>query len=671
MKYSEQKLISLILMTVLTNKIFPQQLGSARGIGIAAYTALTGGIYSVDWNPGGLSTMKDWEFGISNSVVTSRGRANTSLQSAGTGTKLTDNQYAAAIYSPGKLLEFVSPAVLNIYDSAGNPIRTKFDQKITYSQSYSFGYCYSPGNFSVGLSARYFDGSVSDTKYYFDSNYAIQSQVDEYKTSVWTFDIGGLSPIAESWTVGIIFKNLFEMREKELPGEMQAYNLKLTKSVRFGAAFCGFEDLSLGAEGDTRRNMRFGFEWQPVGWFRLRNGLYYAGARRLEAVGAGIGIFIKPLRFDIGYLTFPDKNYRSGTISLDNFTSASFEDIDYTPFTPDQVSVSATLNLGRAKEALARIEYVEMLSEVFPASRQIYAFRPLARARVRNVSAKPISAKLSFYIGEIMNLPTETRAYAIAPGELLEIPLYAVFNDLISDVKKFSIYDGTVYVNAEVSSDYDDRYRTRVLVRGRNDWDGDVMNLRYFVTPVDPEIIKYSRNALSRHKSLLDTVSSVAQNIKKAKFIFDAFGERLLYIHDPRENKDFVQYPSETLSLHGGDCDDMTVCYASLLMSAGMNTAFVDVIPPESPENSHIYMMFDTGIEAKDASLISENRKRYVLRKNEKGNETVWLPVETTAIKNGFDAAWSTGAEEYYQDAEIGLGLVKGWMRVVDLVTGF
>ena len=111
----------------------------------------------------------------------------------------------------------------------------------------------------------------------------------------------------------------------------------------------------------------------------------------------------------------------------------------------------------------------------------------------------------------------------------------------------------------------------------------------------------------------------------------------------------------------------MTAAYTSLLMSVGISVAFIDVVPPKQPSDSHIYLMFDTGIPASRASVVSENPKRYVIKRNDQGKETIWLPIETTAIKHGFDAAWETGAEEYFQDVEIGLGVVKGWVKLIDV----
>ena len=70
---------------------------------------------------------------------------------------------------------------------------------------------------------------------------------------------------------------------------------------------------------------------------------------------------------------------------------------------------------------------------------------------------------------------------------------------------------------------------------------------------------------------------------------------------------------------------------------------------------------------ASEAYVISDNAKRYVTRNNARGLATVWIPVETTVIDGGFDSAWIAGAKEYYNDVEVNLGLVKGWVRIVDI----
>ena len=56
-----------------------------------------------------------------------------------------------------------------------------------------------------------------------------------------------------------------------------------------------------------------------------------------------------------------------------------------------------------------------------------------------------------------------------------------------------------------------------------------------------------------------------------------------------------------------------------------------------------------------------------MLRRNKTGQETVWIPLETTVISRGFDEAWTAGAQEYFEGVELGLGLAKGWVQIVDV----
>jgi hypothetical protein len=266
-----------------------------------------------------------------------------------------------------------------------------------------------------------------------------------------------------------------------------------------------------------------------------------------------------------------------------------------------------------------------------------------------------------------MDAPTESQAVFLQPGEEQKVPLTAVFNDLVRSVPAMTVKEGVVYVSAQLASEYDDRFQTRVLLYGKNDWDGDVLTLRYFVTPDDPAVLRYTRDILLQHRDSIAGAGKDLEAFQKARLLFNAFADKLVYVSDPKQSADYVQYPPETLQLRGGDCDDMTVCFSSLLNSMGVSTAFVDVVPPEDSTRGHIYLLFDTGLNPQFGGSISTNPKRYVIRKNSKGAETIWIPVETTVIARGFDDAWTTGAQEWFDDVEIGLGMVKGWVRIVDV----
>src|SRR5262249_22115755 len=84
-----------------------------------------------------------------------------------------------------------------------------------------------------------------------------------------------------------------------------------------------------------------------------------------------------------------------------------------------------------------------------------------------------------------------------------------------------------------------------------------------------------------------------------------------------------------------GDCDDTSVLMAALLGNVGVPTRLVDV-------PGHLFLMADTGVHA---------GKRMGLSVDEGLTQVVddegWIPIETTAMSQGFIDAWRIGAERY------------------------
>jgi hypothetical protein len=97
---------------------------------------------------------------------------------------------------------------------------------------------------------------------------------------------------------------------------------------------------------------------------------------------------------------------------------------------------------------------------------------------------------------------------------------------------------------------------------------------------------------------------------------------------------DHIQYPAQTLQSKAGDCDDLTVLYASLLENAGIATALVDY-------PGHIFLLFDSGIGRQESYKLPLEEQRYVVH-----GERLWIPVEVTRVDRSFDAAWQAGLAE-------------------------
>ena len=145
-------------------------------------------------------------------------------------------------------------------------------------------------------------------------------------------------------------------------------------------------------------------------------------------------------------------------------------------------------------------------------------------------------------------------------------------------------------------------------------------------------------------------------NIGKAAILFDGMGAYSLSyqadqktpfanVSDDKTIFDTVQYPSELLykeegvNTKIGDCDDLTVLYASLLENLSIDTAFLEA---NDPGKGHIYLMFDSGIPSDHVEDHFLSSSEYVAWEGR-----IWIPVETTMFGFTFGDAWRNGVAEY------------------------
>jgi hypothetical protein len=214
------------------------------------------------------------------------------------------------------------------------------------------------------------------------------------------------------------------------------------------------------------------------------------------------------------------------------------------------------------------------------------------------------------------------------------------------------------------SEETDVTIQKAALINGMNSWDGNVSNLRYFIMRDVDYSVNYSKKILSENKSTLDTIPSALSSFYKAKFIYDYFVKQLVYTSDPRATAEYVQFPEQTVELKGGDCDDLSVAYASLLESVGVQTALVDY--KNDGRLRHVNVLINTELSPLQARLITSNDSKYFIRKNEQGNDQVWIPIETTSLTN-FEEAWNIGVKKFNRDAIDELGIAKGNIEIIDV----
>ncbi len=656
--------LSMAVSTACTQAVF-----SPRATALGAYGPLVQDARGFTANPAGLVGMKDWDLYTSTYTATSSSGGGFVFSGFGIGKRFFGDNALGLQYTPGTTLDVLQP-----FSFVVSGLNFASTREITYTEPLAIAYAYRlTDRISFGAEARMKTEKITDTQFSLrainDSLNAVVPVQDVVSRTTWSADLGVRWTPVGNVSLSALGRGLLRTSGGGISSSYDSYTLPVDRALEVGAAWTLIPSLTIAGEGSTIGEGSFGVEWLPGLNIAARGGLYAGdgGGRFIDAVALGAGWSYLFLEADASFLFFTDRSTRRGTIDVSSFDPSGIKDIAISPYSGNTASISIRAMLGSVRESLVKIEGVEMLGGIYPSAYQSLAYRPIGRVRVLNTSQKPVQARASFYVDRLMDVPTESGPVSIQPGASADIPLTAVLNDRIRGVPAITIREGTVSVSAAPEGEEEDRIRTRILIHGRNDWDGSSGSLRYFVTPDEPEVIRTAREILLKGKDSLAGIPPEMGPLRRAKVLCDDFSGRLVYVSDPKHLTEFVQYPVETLASRSGDCTDMTVCFASLLSSVGISTAFVDVVPPKQPEKSHIFFLFDTGLRPKFGDRVSSNPKRYIVRKSRTGQETIWIPIESTAITRGFEEAWTEGAQQYFDDVEIGLGVVQGWVHIVDV----
>ena len=650
----------IFALSMLTSTTHTQSVISPRALSLSSYAPSVRDVRGFTLNPAGLAFVRDWDF---QAVTYKSFHSSTDglvFHGFSLAKRFLEHHALAVQYAPGTTLEFSYPPQI-----IGNNIGSD-ETTVLYDEPASLAYAFLPAEqLSVGLSSSLKREIIKQQVIRTGTEKLFEEE--EHRGQSWHFDLGVLWRQSDNLSISLAGRELFHIAASALPIEYDTLRLSTNRMLEAGASYRILPQLIGNVSISSRWNAGIGFEWSATKSLSFTGGLYYDKNQSpsFAAFSAGVGWSYDVFAIEASFLRFVDQSNRGGQIPAQGFDPSSIRNINLNPYTTDRLSVGVKVIFGNVRESLVRIEAATMVGGIYPSAYEAFVYKPIGTVRVKNISSKPVQAKASFFVERFMDAPTESQPVYLTPGEEREIPLNAVFNETVRRVPTSLVREGNVYVNATPADDYDDRMQTKVLIYGKNAWDGDVLSLRYFITPDDPMVLRYSRDVLLEHSSAI--VENEVENFQRAKVLFDIFAGKLVYVGDPKQSTDYVQYPSETLSSRSGDCDDMTVAFSSLLSSVGMSTALIDVVPLDQPEKSHIYLLFDTGIDPKYGESVSTNPKRYVVRRNAHGKETIWIPVETTVIMKGFEEAWTKGAQEYFDDVEIGLGFVKGWVKIVDV----
>jgi tetratricopeptide (TPR) repeat protein len=295
--------------------------------------------------------------------------------------------------------------------------------------------------------------------------------------------------------------------------------------------------------------------------------------------------------------------------------------------------------------------------ELFPSLSNSYEDQPPVTVRLQNRSRFPMTdlQLIAGSPGVVRENSEVARVERIPPGETVEAPL----GFSLADAALTNATERTIQIDLEARAQVGTRttprrelgkVETELLGRNALTWTDD-RKAASFVDPTGESVLALSRD-ISRVTRNID--SSVEPTLLYAMAAGEAMAVLgIEYAVDPNlpsfvnsqrdvQVVDYLQYPEDTLRFSSGDCDDMSILYASLLQAAGIPAAFI-TIP------GHLYSAVRLSMTPEEAERIFRSSGDYILH-----NDRVWLPVETTILDQGFVAAWKTGAEQWRRHAASG-----------------
>jgi len=636
------------------------ELTGNRGLNLGTLTLLN----SFEINPSNYSLLNDWGLSLSyGGEFSNEVNSNIYLLSL---SKKISNHFISLRYTPGYQKDFLfrTGEVIVFEDSSTQHLISQF----SYKELFGLGYSYRISEeLNTGFSFRYFTQEFKTESLFpvfGDTNYVISSSETE-TGNFWKADIGiNYSPIEEVLiSAGTI--NLFTFGETELSPGNEPYSLKKEKAAQFGVSYNFLDVLEINFIYETSKSLQTGFNtYYSFGNQNFGIGLtafhdkfqtpFFAGI--IPAISYSNDLFGITLS---GVKYFSDRNV---THTFSEFSEEGLSNVLNNKYSFDKAVLTFTFTLNTIKIQSVELLDVEIINEIYPTLSELYLNSPFAIGKVVNLTNEPVSVKLYSRIEGINPVNIHSPEIVISGSDTIEVEFFTLIPDSFKKNKPEITY-ADFYVS--VSSDEpDDQFQKAVLVNGSNSWDGTVSNLKYFIKKDLNFSLNYAKEILSNYKTELDSLQNNLGNFYQTKILFNEVVKNLIYVSDPRVSAEYVQFPSETIKIKGGDCDDLSVMFSSLLESIGIETALVDYKAIEGLR--HVNVLVNTGLKPGAAYLITENDAKYFIRKNETGQDEIWIPVETTSL-NDFNTAWNIGTEKFNREAIQELGIAKRTVEIIDI----
>ena len=255
-----------------------------------------------------------------------------------------------------------------------------------------------------------------------------------------------------------------------------------------------------------------------------------------------------------------------------------------------KVNLGTIIRLG-AGSAKANIDIPEIrFDPIFPVFYKHYDDNPVGEVVILNAEKGSIkNVRVSFFVNQYMAGPKESAVIEeVKKGESISVPLYALFTDNVLSITEGTKVTANITVAYELGSRdmvFEKTETIRMYDRNAMTWDDD-RKAAAFVTAKDPEVLKFAKSIAGLVREHPNR--AVNLNFRIGMGLFESLS--LLgvnYVIDPQTPYaefskdamalDYLQFPVQTLSYKAGDCDDLSICYATMLESTGIETAFITI----------------------------------------------------------------------------------------------
>jgi len=540
------------------------------------------------------------------------------------------------------------------------------DEEINFARNeLNFSYSYQPISIvSLGINLKYISNNLS-----LDGSKVGSS-------SGWGTDFGILLKPTGNLSIGFAAFDALSLkaggglsRGTNIKYDTGANEIIFPISYKFGVAYKmknkKSQSILLAMGIDDR--IHIGAELSPLPIMDIRGGIQRdLNTSEHNTYSLGFTVQYKWVSFNYAYLvppTLPDTSLFSLALSFD-FRSPPVE-IEMVRL-KDMYPVHQIHYANKPNYTSPKISLEEEFAPVIYSEADLAQYYPLepedcvGRVWLRNKTNKPLSLKVRMFADKyISRMGTDVIGQLqLLPGERVSAPLrrIAFTKDvlLITDVQSVGVRIEVISVDepgrrAKSSSNF-------LLHSSNSAILDDIAKLASFISPTNKVVREFVEGILAQYDGELNK-TKLNPNLYKAMLLFNALHGMAYATHaDPNipfgsGQMDEIKFPHETLRELAktgenkgrviGDCDDTTALYCSLLEAAHIHTALIKL-------PGHVLMAFDIGGLTLEDAL--EPRINGITRIPDglyiPIDGCVWIPIETTFIKEGFVSAWQKAIDE-------------------------